>query len=101
MSHKPSPAPARREPSGRLASTDGRCPVCSSYKYTDAPGVWRRAICLDCEQVYIRLTVCEAFLHRSKNRGGSSGPAGWRRSKPNDKAPPARSGGNGGAERKP
>lgn len=55
----------RVQPVVRPIADDGRCPVCWSYRYADAPGVWRRAICLDCEMVYVRLTGCEAFRHRS------------------------------------
>ena len=49
----------------RPTSTDGRCPECEGYKYSKVPGVWRRAICLICETVFIRLTGAEALRHRA------------------------------------
>lgn len=61
----------------RPIAMDGRCPVCSSYKYADAPGVWRRAMCLECEAVYIRLTGCEAF-RQAGNATGAQSPGSLR-----------------------
>ena len=48
---------------GRLISGNGRCPKCGGYEYIVVPGIWRRAICPNCECIFIRLTGCEAYRH--------------------------------------
>ena len=48
-------------------STDGTCPRCEHSAYAYLPPVANRAVCCECELVYIRLTGVAAYHYREDN----------------------------------
>lgn len=49
-------------------STDGTCPRCGHMAYAYLLPVANRAVCCQCESVYIRLTGNAAFCYRRDNK---------------------------------